>query len=291
MKNVMLDLETMGSGSNAAIIAIGAVEFNPVKGLGDEFYVVVNLASSVSMGGKIDPDTVMWWMKQESESRAAVCRDGLALYTALTMFSEWLVTRNVDIGEVAIWGNGAAFDNVVLANAYKNTAMKPPWNYRNDRCYRTVAAMNSHIPMKKEGPVHNALQDAKNQARHLIEIFMKNISDPAPLTMTINDLMVESHATAVEKGWWESSGRNFGELVALANSELSEAFEEYRKGKGLDQIYYANGKPEGIPIEFADLFIRIADTCHHYGIPLEQALRIKMDFNRTRPHRHGGKKA
>jgi len=48
MLDVMLDLETMGNGSSAAIIAIGAVEFDMVEGtLGNEFYSVVDLDSSV----------------------------------------------------------------------------------------------------------------------------------------------------------------------------------------------------------------------------------------------------
>jgi NTP pyrophosphatase (non-canonical NTP hydrolase) len=118
--------------------------------------------------------------------------------------------------------------------------------------------------------------------------------------MTIKELIEEAHRTAVEKGWWDLpvdngrvvQDRNFGELIALAHSELSEALEEYRHGRDMDEIYSIDGhKPEGIAVELADLFIRIADTCGRYGIPLELALEKKMAFNRTRPYRHGGKKA
>ena len=116
--------------------------------------------------------------------------------------------------------------------------------------------------------------------------------------MTITELLKESHKTAISKGWWdlpikkgEVQDRNFGELLALCHSEISEALEEYRKGKKLDEIYYdkETGKPEGIAVEFADLFIRIADICEAYGIPLEEALEYKMEYNRGRPYRHGGK--
>lgn len=89
------------------------------------------------------------------------------------------------------------------------------------------------------------------------------------------------------------------------HSELSEALEEYRNlGKyqeTLQEIYFSgkstinheitsNHKPEGIAVELADVLIRIFDTCGRYNIPLEEALRLKLDYNKTRPHRHGGKK-
>lgn len=111
---------------------------------------------------------------------------------------------------------------------------------------------------------------------------------------TISKLMEEAHQTAIEKGWWGEDGkdnRNFPEQIALMHSELSEVLEEYRKGKSIDDIYYNidSPKPEGIPIEFADLFIRVFDTCARYNIDLEKALEIKLAYNKTRPHKHGGK--
>lgn len=116
--------------------------------------------------------------------------------------------------------------------------------------------------------------------------------------MTIKDLMKNSHETALKKGWWDDpvqngdiQERNFGELITLAHTELSEAFEETRAYHPLDEIYYEGSKPCGVPAELADLFIRVADTCERYGIPLERALKEKMAYNKTRPYRHGGKKA
>ncbi len=109
--------------------------------------------------------------------------------------------------------------------------------------------------------------------------------------LTIKELMVQSHSTAVEKGWWDTN-RNFLEQLMLMVTELAEVAEEYRDNSELQTMYCgASGKPEGIASEFADVLIRVADTCANYGIPLEEALVAKLAYNKTRPYRHGGKLA
>ena len=133
--NIMLDLETMGSGSNSAIIAIGAVRFNETE-ITDRFYEIVDLASSVNAGLFIDPDTVMWWMEQSEAARNQFKKAGETLHSSLTKFSNWIQN------DALVWGNGASFDNVILSNAYKLTGIKQPWKFYNDRCYRTIKNLN-----------------------------------------------------------------------------------------------------------------------------------------------------
>lgn len=173
----------------------------------------------------------------------------------------------------------------------------------------------------------------------------------------LNKLAKEIHKTACEKGWWDGDGKEFGEIIALIHSELSEALEEHRNGFGLTEIYYKKDKPEGIPIELADAIIRMLDYCGKMGLDLGifyereflntipdqyrfvktmsfgeninifhnnlsvfskhnqdsryiwcvniaaifyfakfngfdimEAIRIKMEYNRTREYRHGGKR-
>lgn len=102
-------------------------------------------------------------------------------------------------------------------------------------------------------------------------------------------LMSKSHRTACDKGWWDED-RTFGDQVALMHSELSEALEAFREGDDIHKISFDGLKPIGVASEFADVLIRIFDTCEKYGIPLAEALETKMAFNDTRPFRHGGKK-
>jgi hypothetical protein len=90
---------------------------------------------------------------------------------------------------------------------------------------------------------------------------------------------------------WLHDGRTFGDDIALIHTELSEALEEFRNGKPPNGSWHdgSTGKPVGVPSEFADTIIRILGACNEWGIDLEEALRIKLDYNDTRESRHGGK--
>ena len=114
--------------------------------------------------------------------------------------------------------------------------------------------------------------------------------------VSVRQLIAESHALAKEKGWWRGAS-NIPEKLALIHSEVSEALEEFRVALGaegdlaLQKIRYEGEKPEGFVVELADVVIRIADLCGALGLDLVTALQIKAAYNRTRPYRHGGKRA
>lgn len=112
---------------------------------------------------------------------------------------------------------------------------------------------------------------------------------------SMTDIANECHQTAIDKGW-HLEPREFGTMIALVHSELSEALEEARNEpdeKRWGDTYYEetrNGnKPCGIPSELADAVIRIFDLAGSLGIDIEASVREKMDYNSGRSHRHGGK--
>lgn len=109
---------------------------------------------------------------------------------------------------------------------------------------------------------------------------------------SLRQIQMMVHALAVEKGWWSADTVNVGERLLLINSEISEAFEEYRNGRGLTVAYKeADGKPCGFGVELADALIRLLDFAEGIGIDLEALVLMKHEYNKQRAWRHGGKKA
>lgn len=168
-KHVMLDLETMGNGPDAAIVAIGAIAFDlDASQIGPGYYNRVELESSVKLGGVIDASTVTWWLAQGDEARSEIARPGgMHIAEALQSFAEWM---GVTAKDTAVWGNGASFDNVILRGAYQRAGHSVPWAWWNDRCYRTVKSLHRDVPFERLGTHHNALSDATSQALHLIKM-------------------------------------------------------------------------------------------------------------------------
>jgi hypothetical protein len=167
-KHVMVDLETMDSKCTAAITAIGAVAFDLSSGTleTNEFYVKVDLQSSMDAECTVSGDTINWWLVQNEAARKEMAKKGVPLIDALVEFENWLA----DAKNTKVWGNGASFDNAILAHAYAKVRIELPWKFWNDRCYRTVKGLNPNVPLVASGVAHNALDDARQQALHLIEI-------------------------------------------------------------------------------------------------------------------------
>ncbi len=170
MKHVMIDLETMGTLPGCVVLSIGAVYFGP-EGLGEEFYSVVSRAHSAELGLREDADTQAWWAKQSAEARrvieAAEAPDAPRLHDALGELHKFLKLRT----NVKVWGNGADFDNPILACAYDAAQLKQTWIAWNGRCYRTLKNIAPGPKLQRVGTYHNALDDAKSQALHAIELF------------------------------------------------------------------------------------------------------------------------
>lgn len=175
MKDVMVDLETLGRRAGCAILSIGAVAFDPLTGeMGAEHYSIVKLTSCEKHGLHVDPETVAWWEKQNPEAQkvlkqARAARGNKALDKALAEFNKFLAQFGPKT--VRVWGNGSDFDNAILINCYAATGLDAGWDFWNNRCYRTLKGLEPSIKVKRGGVYHNALDDAKTQATHALEIF------------------------------------------------------------------------------------------------------------------------
>jgi exodeoxyribonuclease VIII len=164
--NVMVDLETLGTRPGSAILSIGAVRFDGSNVLA-RFYRRIDWASWQAAGMTVDAGTIAWWLGQTDTARAELTEGQREpIDEVLADFAKWLGD-----GEVKLWGNGAAFDNALLAEAYQMVfGERAPWNFWNDRCYRTMKSLLPEVKLERLGTAHHALDDAESQARHLMEI-------------------------------------------------------------------------------------------------------------------------
>ncbi|ENV4609663.1 TPA: 3'-5' exoribonuclease [Escherichia coli] len=183
--HLMIDLETMGTNTNAPIVVIGAVFFDPQTGeIGPVFYIVISLTDAMNTGAVPDGGTIEWWLKQSSDARAAILTDQVKLKDALLRFREF-VNEHSDEKFVQVWGNGATFDNSILRTSYERLGIPCPWHYSNDRDVRTIVELGKTIDFNArsvipfEGVPHNALDDALHQAKYVTATIQKLIPNQA----------------------------------------------------------------------------------------------------------------
>ncbi|EHL6530458.1 3'-5' exoribonuclease [Escherichia coli] len=180
--HLMIDLETMGKNPDAPINAIAGKFFDPATGeMGPEFSKTIDLETA---GGVIDRGTIKWWLKQSREAQSAILTDEIPLDDALLQFREF-IDENSGEFFVQVWGNGATFDNVILRRSYERQGIPCPWRYTNDRDVRTMVALglvmdfDARTTIPFEGERHNALHDARYQAKYVSAIWQKLIPSQA----------------------------------------------------------------------------------------------------------------
>lgn len=178
----MVDIETLATGYRAMVVSIGAVAFDLETGtLGQTFYERISMRDAQRAGFVMDADTVGWWMDLQPEALAQlrVCpREVRHVFGALSQF---LTHDRGGPIKPRVWGNGSNFDNRILREGYDLLGIRCPWHFRDDRDMRTYSDILQRLgcPVWKYGgpevpppPVrHDALDDAKYQARVLIEMW------------------------------------------------------------------------------------------------------------------------
>ncbi|HAV8880698.1 TPA: exonuclease [Escherichia coli] len=180
--HLMIVLKTMGTSPDAPIISIGAIFYDPQTGdMGPEFSKTIDLETA---GGVIDRGAIKYWWKQSREAQSAIMTDEIPLDDALLQLREF-IDENSGEFFVQIWGKEANFNNVILRRSYERQGIPCPWSYCNDRDVRTIVELGKAIDFDArmdipfEGERHNALDDARYQAKYVSAIWQKLIPNQA----------------------------------------------------------------------------------------------------------------
>jgi len=163
--NVMVDIETLGKRPGAAILSIGACEFNDGGVVPHtRFYRAVDLFSSLMAGLVTDESTIEWWRQQTQAAKDAAqpAKGRVTLHEALLDFAAY-VTK-----DTLVWAKGPDFDLVLLDEAYQRTKLTKPWSYRNTRDVRTICGLVPKLALAANNFKHYALADAEAQAETVI---------------------------------------------------------------------------------------------------------------------------
>lgn len=163
MQRCMIDIETLGLEPGVVVLSIGAVKFSE-DGVEEEgFYRNISLESCTDAGLEIDPGTLVWWLNRDEEAQHCLTGgDPLSevLYDLCSFYS--------DCEE--IWANSPSMDCSVLEAAYEAIGESEPWTYKEERDFRTLAALYPEEDFEQEGVEHDALDDAVHQAKVASEI-------------------------------------------------------------------------------------------------------------------------
>jgi len=194
-KNIMIDLETLGTAPNAPVVAIGAVFFNPETGeLGDTFDAPIDVEDAMRYG-RVSGSTLKWWLGQGDAARQKVVRGRHDARTVFEKFHAFCLKHGSDF---CPWGNGASFGITILEYAFGRILEKPaPWKFWNVRDCRTLKALAEGIVEYKgelQGTAHTALDDAVHQAKW-VSVYWQGLrckqSAPAPAIAPSNDDLLD----------------------------------------------------------------------------------------------------
>lgn len=179
--NVMIDLETLSTHNNAAIIEIGAVEFNKYTGeIGNKLDIIINTSDWCKNGRHVDGETIKWWLGQSETARNRfIKKQEDAVYLNLRPSLVCLENFINECGEgagrgnsVVVWGNGATMDIAILESAYNYFDLPIPWKYWSVNDVRTIVDLNPCIKTKckfTSGVKHSAVSDCLHEIKYTVE--------------------------------------------------------------------------------------------------------------------------
>ena len=172
-KNMMVDIETLGTRPNAPVTTIGACFFDPMTGeIGAKFYRKIDMVDAMHFG-TADADTIRWWLTQDKAAQAELTKGKDLLRDVLNDLATFYNTGH----DASVWGNGPTFDCTILEYAYHRCLQqKAPWPFWNVRDVRTVVQLADGLVKKpaaftKGGVAHNALDDCIFQVGYVSKMW------------------------------------------------------------------------------------------------------------------------
>lgn len=183
----MIDIETMGTSPNAAIITIGACVFDPYgtdteDTIPDEqkFSATISFQDNQKQNRAFDADTIAWWLRQSKEAQDGLQEGDITnLRKALTMYNQFFGNQKGRVSR--IWAKSPDFDVVIMRDAFHSQNMMDLFKFWETRCVRTLteaAYPNGDQPTIGVGVAHKALDDALRQAlmvQHCNNVIAGNI--------------------------------------------------------------------------------------------------------------------
>lgn len=168
MNAVMIDIEGMGKTPCSPITSIGAVKFDPAGDtLGETFQLHVSLENCLRLGMRPDAETIVWWLEQSDAARLGLtCGqiDAAPLVTAMEALAAFIGDAPGPNGP-EVWCKGGSHDFAILRNACAIVGMPEPWYHRCECDMRLLQRLYPNVDREFDGTRHNALDDAKHQAR------------------------------------------------------------------------------------------------------------------------------
>jgi len=171
--DIMIDLETLATSPDAAILTIGAVRFDPFgmdlkEPKMDSFYVKVDIDTCHNIGLTTSDATLDWWASQSPEAQAeAFGAEGrIAIHEAMNQLYKFCW------GAKRVWSHGAGFDVVICENIFRKLNKAIPRNFWQVRDTRTLYDLGLEFD-RPQVLKHHALHDAYSQAVGVQNIIRK----------------------------------------------------------------------------------------------------------------------
>jgi len=165
----MLDLESLGTRPDCAILTLGAVKFDPfeVDRFGDGLYFRIDVNEQLELGREVQEDTLEWWGRQAEDVR----EEALGETGRISLTDMYQQLNRFLVGVNNIWCQGPAFDIVILENIYRQMGWPTPWQFWQIRDSRTLFGVHGDPREKNKAGLHNALEDCISQAQGVQEIY------------------------------------------------------------------------------------------------------------------------